>query len=53
MEHYVIPWIITVIKMVIAGVLLLIITGIVDNYMPKSVKERIVKFLTKREKDEE
>lgn len=51
MEYYLIPWIITVIKMVIIGLLVLLVTGIVDNYMPKRIKEKIVELITKKREE--
>lgn len=51
MEHYLIPWIITIIKMVIVALLLCVVGALLEKYLPKNIKEKIVNFL-KEDSDE-
>ena len=52
MEDYLIPWIITIIKMVIVALLLCVVGALLEKYLPESVKEKIVEFIKKGEEDE-
>jgi hypothetical protein len=51
MENYLIPWIITIIKMVIVALIAIVACALVDNYLPENIKEKIVDFL-KEDSDE-
>jgi hypothetical protein len=51
METYLIPWIITIIKMVIVALLLCVVGALLEKYLPNRIKEKIVNFL-KEDSDE-
>ena len=46
MEEYLIPWIITIIKMVIVALLLCVVGALLEKYLPEKIKEKITKFLS-------
>ena len=44
MEEYLIPWIITIIKMVIVALLLCVVGALLEKYLPNHIKEKIVEM---------
>ena len=51
MEYYLIPWIITVFKLMIFACIACFVGALLEKYLPKHIKEKIVNFL-KEDSDE-
>lgn len=49
MESYLIPWIVVVIKMIIAALVICVAGALAEKYLPESIKEKIVEFVKKGE----
>lgn len=53
MESYLIPWIVVVIKMIIAALVICVAGALAEKYLPESIKEKIVEFIKKGEEDDD
>lgn len=51
MEYYLVPWIITVFKLMIFACIACFIGALLEKYLPNHIKEKIVNFL-KEDSDE-
>ena len=49
MEAYLIPWLITIIKIVIFVVLFTIIAALCEKYCPDHIKDRVINFFIPKE----
>lgn len=52
MEYYLIPWIITVFKLMIFACIACFVGALLEKYLPNHIKEKIVEFIKKGEEDE-
>lgn len=53
MESYLIPWIVVVIKMIIAALVICVAGALAEKYLPESVKQKIVEFFKEDENGSE
>ena len=51
MESYLIPWIVVVIKMIIAALVICVAGALAEKHLPESIKNKIVEFIKKGEED--
>lgn len=53
MEHYLIPWVVTVFKLAIFACIACFAGALLERYLPESVKQKIVEFFKEDENGSE